>query len=188
MLFRTCLCFTTTFLSLFFYFMLKLNLIYSMSFNSILCLSSGFFIAKTFSRALFTYTYYFLIISMCRATFLPILAFTTALSCLLLLSLNNIILFVFDTTSTNFTLLLSISFSGLIRNSIYSTISTLDVRNRMYPIFITSGYCMHYTPILILHLSKLYLTSLIISSISSSYTSSTFVKTSLPSLFGLPLG
>ena len=131
MLFRTYLYFTTTFLSHSFYFALKLNLIYSMSFNIIPYLSFETFEAKIFSRVLFAYTCYFLIISVYTAILSHILAFTTALSCLLLLSLNDIPSFIFNTTSANFTLIPNIFFSSFIRNSVYSIMSTLDMRNRM---------------------------------------------------------
>ena len=64
LLFRIYLYFITAFLSCSFYFVLKSNLIYSISFNLILHLSSETFEAKIFSRALITCTYYFLIVSM----------------------------------------------------------------------------------------------------------------------------
>jgi hypothetical protein len=123
MLFRTYLYFTTTFLSHSFYFALKLNLIYSMSFNIIPYLSFETFEAKIFSRVLFAYTCYFLIISVYTAILSHILAFTTALSCLLLLSLNDIPSYIFETTSTNFVLIPNFSFRNSIRNSVYSAIS-----------------------------------------------------------------
>jgi len=102
-------------------------------------------------KLFFTSTYCFLIISACTAIFSPILTFTAALSYFFLLSLKDVPSFIFDTNSVNFTLLPNISISSFISNSIYSTMSTLGIRNRIYLIFITSGYCMHCTPILILY-------------------------------------
>jgi len=186
-LLSTYLCFTTTFVSLSFCFILKLHLISSISLSSIPFLSTKIYKVNTFSRAFFTCAYYFLIVSACIAILLPILIFTTILPCLLLLSLKVMPLFIFITTSMNITLLPKIAFSNLVKNSIHSETSSLGIKNRMLLIFTTSGYCVCYTLILILYLSKLHFTYLIIFSISSSCANRIFANTNCFPLFSLLL-
>ena len=158
-----------------------------MSFRLILYLSAKIFEAKIFSRALLTETYYFLIVSICIGIFSLILVLTVALSCLLVISLNNMPSFIFETMSANFILLPNISFSRFIKISIYSMMSALGMRNRMQPIFTTLGCCICCTPILILYLSRLYFALLVIFLISLSCTMSMLVNTRPLPFLGLPL-